>query len=119
MTTLPSWTDADWASDVAEPFRSDHEFWTSLAASADALISLVVAAVAAVVLALTGAHLWSVVPFAVPAALAARAAWISRSSSLRSQAAFADRDTWRDAERTAVAATFFRAVRRRRHVGLN
>jgi hypothetical protein len=114
MTTLPSWTNADWASNVAEPFRSDHDFWASLAASADALISFAAAAAVAVVLVLTGERDWSLVPFVVPAAMALRAALIAKSSSRRSRAAFEDRQAWRDAERTAVAATFLRALRRRR-----
>jgi hypothetical protein len=114
MTTLPSWTNADWASNVAEPFRSDRDFWASLAASADALLSLAAAAAVAIVLALTGERGWSFLPFIVPAVLAARAALIARASSRRSRAAFDDRRAWRDAERTAVATSFFGAVRRPR-----
>jgi hypothetical protein len=114
MTTLPAWAEADWTSKVAEPFRSDHGFWTSLAASADALVSLAAAIVVAVILVITGERAWSVLPFVVPAALAARAVVISRSSSRRSQAAFADRRAWRDAERMAVAASFGQVLLRRR-----
>jgi hypothetical protein len=114
MTTLPSWANAEWASTVAEPFRSDRDFWASLAASADALISLVAAGAVAVVLVLTGARAWSLIPFVVPGCLAARAALIARTSSRRSQEAFEDRRAWRDAERTAVAAAFFRTLGRRR-----
>jgi hypothetical protein len=114
MTTLPSWADADWASTVSEPFRSDRDFWASLAASADALISLAAAIAVSVVLALNGAEGWALLPFVVPAALAGRAALIGRASSRRSQAAFADRRAWRDAERTAVATGFFGALRRHR-----
>jgi hypothetical protein len=114
VSTLPAWTKADWASDVAEPFRSDREFWTSLAASADALISLAAAIAVCVVLVLTGERAWSFVPFIVPAALAVRAALVARSSSRRSQAAFEDRSAWKDAERTAVAAVFLRVLGRRR-----
>jgi hypothetical protein len=114
MTSPPSWTNADWATDVAEPFRSDHDFWASLAASADALISLVAAAAVAVVLVLTGQRLWSLLPFVVPAVLAIRAVLIARVSSRHSKEAFEDRREWRDAERTAVAATFRRALGRRR-----
>jgi hypothetical protein len=115
MTLLPAWTEADWTSRVDEPFRSDRQFWASLAASADAVISLVAAAAVAVVLALAGDRAWSVLPFVMPAGLAARAVWIGRSSSRRSRAAFPDRQSWRDAERTAVATSFFRALRRPRH----
>jgi hypothetical protein len=114
MTTLPSWTNADWASNVAEPFRSDRDFWASLAASADALISLAAAAAVAIVLVLTGERGWAFLPFIVPAVLAARAALIARASSRRSRAAFDDRRAWRDAERAAVATSFFGAVRRPR-----
>jgi hypothetical protein len=110
MTALPAWTDSDWAGRVAEPFRSDRDFWSSLAASADALLALVAAIAVSVVLALHGEQLWSVVPFAVPAGLAVRAAIVGRGSSRRSRRAFPDRRTWRDAERAAVAAVFVRVL---------
>jgi hypothetical protein len=114
MTTIPAWADANWTSRVSEPFRSDRAFWISLAASADALLSLAVAIAAAVVLVATGERGWSFVPFVVPAALAVRAAVLSHSSSRHSQQAFADRRAWRDAERSAVAASFGSVLRRRR-----
>jgi hypothetical protein len=114
MTSLPSWTNADWAADVAEPFRSDHDFWASLAASADALISLAAATAVAIVLVLTGERAWSLLPFVVPAVMAVRAVLIARVSSRHSKEAFEDRREWRDAERTAVAATFLRALGRPR-----
>jgi hypothetical protein len=114
MTTPPSWTDADWTARIAEPFRSDGEFWTSLAASADALVSLVAAIALAVVLVLAGDRDWSALPFLLPAGLAVRAVVIARSSSRRNRAAFADHESWRDAERGAVAAAFGRALRRSR-----
>jgi hypothetical protein len=114
MTTLPSWTHADWADGVAEPFRSDREFWSSLAASADALVTLAAAIAVAVVLALTGERAWSILPFAIPAVLTVRAAIIGRSSSRRSRASFDDPKEWRDAERTAVATAFLRVLGRRR-----
>lgn len=114
MTTLPSWTDADWASDVAEPFRSDREFWSGLAASADALVTLGAAIAISVVLALTGLRLWSLLPFAVPTVLAVRAAMISASSSRRSRASFDDPKAWRDAERNAVATVFTKVMSRPR-----
>jgi hypothetical protein len=106
MTTLPSWVEADWRTQIAEPFRSDEGFWVSLAASADALITLAMAVAAAVALVLAGDKGYSAVPFLVPAGLAMRAAVIGRSSSRRSRESFADHRTWRDAERGAVAATF-------------
>jgi hypothetical protein len=118
VTTLPSWTDADWASRVSEPFRSDRDFWSSIAASADAVISLLAAIAVAVVLALSGFRAWSALPFIVPAALAVRAAVVGRSSSRRSRTSFADRRAWRDAERDAVASAFGRALRRDRMSGL-
>lgn len=114
MTTLPSWTQAEWADSVAEPFRSDRDFWSSLAASADALVTLAAAIAVAVALVLTGERIWSFLPFAVPVALIVRAALIARASSRRNQQAFTDRKQWRDAEREAVAAVFFRVVGRRR-----
>jgi hypothetical protein len=64
-------------------------------------------------LVVTGERGWSFLPFLVPAALAARAALMGRSSSRRSQAAFEDRQAWRDAERSAVAASFGHVLRRR------
>jgi Flp pilus assembly protein TadB len=114
MTTLPSWAEADWANRVEEPFRSDAEFWSGLAASADAFITLVAAAAVAIALALTGHPGWAIVPFVVPAALIVRAAVIARTSSRRSQEAFDDHRTWRDAERAAVATSFGHVLRRRR-----
>lgn len=114
MRTLPSWTDSDWASDVAEPFRSDRDFWTSLAASADAVITLAAAAAVAVVLVLTSEAAWALLPFAVPLTMMIRAGLIGRASSRRSKQAFEDRRSWRDAERAAVAAVFFKVLRRRR-----
>jgi hypothetical protein len=117
MTTLPAWTQAEWANGVAEPFRSDRAFWSGLAASADALVTLAAAIAVAVVLVLTGERIWSALPFAVPAVLTVRAALINRASSRRSQAAFEDRKAWRDAERQAVASAFFRVLGRRRGTG--
>jgi hypothetical protein len=114
VTTLPSWTSADWTSDVAEPFRSDGDFWSGLAASADALVTLGAAIAISVVLALTGHRLWAVIPFVVPAGLAVRAALISAASSRRSREAFADSKEWRDAERNAVATAFAKVLSRPR-----
>jgi hypothetical protein len=112
VTTLPSWAKEDWASGIAEPFRSDQEFWSSLAASADALVSLAAAIAIAVILVLEGQRAWSIVPFVAPAGMAVRAALISRSSSRRNRDAFNDRRTWRDAERNAVATAFLKVLRR-------
>jgi hypothetical protein len=114
MTTLPAWTDAAWTNTVAEPFRSDAEFWTGLAASADALVSLAGAIAIAVVLVLIGERPWALLPFIAPTGLAVRAAVISRSSSQRNRATFADRKAWRNAERSAVATAFSRVLRRSR-----
>ena len=114
MTTLPAWTRAEWADSVAEPFRSDSAFWSRLAASADALVTLAAAIAVAVVLAVTGEPAWSALPFAVPAVFAVRAALVGRSSSRRSREAFENRRAWRDAEREAVASAFFRVLGRRR-----
>jgi len=113
VTTLPSWASEDWAGNVSEPFRSDNEFWSSLAASADALVSLAAAIAFAVILVVAGEGAWSFVPFIAPAGLTVRAAVISRSSSRRNRDAFADRRSWRDAERTAVAAVFLKVLRRK------
>lgn len=114
MTMLPSPSaTTDVASRVDEPFRSDRQFWAGLAASADAVVSLVAAIGVAAVLVLTGERGWAFLPFLVPAVLAARAAVISWSSSRRSQAAFEDRRAWREAERTAVATAFVPVLRRR------
>jgi hypothetical protein len=112
--TLPSWTDAEWTGRVEEPFRSDVDFWSSLAASADALITLAAAIAVAIVLMLNGDGVWALVPFVAPTLLAIRAAMIGRASSKRSQADFDDRRAWRDAERAAVATAFFRVLRRQR-----
>jgi hypothetical protein len=114
MTSLPAWTSAEVARNVAEPFRSDGDFWSSLAASADALISLAAGTAVAIVLALTGEVAWSPLAFVIPALLIVRAAFVGRSSSQRSRTAFPDRAAWRDAERAAVATAFFRVMWRRR-----
>jgi hypothetical protein len=109
---------------VAEPFRSDPEFWRSVCASADAVALLAVAVAGAVALRLTGAGTvvaW--LPFALPAIFLVRAA-VSRSRFHRGHEPLpAVLDTvqgelsWRDAERSAVAAVFGRAlVRSRRSV---
>jgi hypothetical protein len=93
---IASWANGEWASTIAEPFRSDHEFWASLAASADAVISLVAAVAIAVILRLIGAGPWALVPFVAPAGFIGRA--VKASWSQHRREAFADRDAWRDAE---------------------
>jgi hypothetical protein len=112
MATIPSWADEDWADAVAEPFRSDREFWSSLAASSDAVISLVAAVAVGVALRLIGGGPWALLPFVVPAVFVVRAA--RASSSRRRREAFADQAAWRDAERAAVAAAFMHVARRPR-----
>jgi acyl dehydratase len=110
---VPAWADAEWTHRIDEPFRSDGEFWAGLAASADALVALLLAAGAAIALALLGHALWALAPFVPPAALTVRASVISTRSSRRSQTAFADKRAWRDAERGAVASAFGGVLRRR------
>jgi hypothetical protein len=98
---------------VGEPFASDPAFWSSLAASADAAISLAVAVVAGVALALAGFGWWAVTPFVLTAGFVARAALISRRVSRANRMHFADRVAWRNAERRAVAGGFGIALRGR------
>jgi hypothetical protein len=114
MATMPYWTDAAWTARIDEPFRSDGEFWSGLAAITDALVSLAVAAIVAVVLTVAGTGAWALLPFAVPVVLFARAGRIASRSSRRSRAAFDDPKVWRDAERMAVATAFMRVLGRRR-----
>jgi hypothetical protein len=114
VTTPPGWAQADWAGDIAEPFRSSGQFWSGLAAATDAVVALAAAAAAGAVLAVAGAGAWASLPFLLPAVLLVRAAVISRSSSRSSRAAFSDRQAWRDAERSAVAGAFLRVLRRPR-----
>ena len=107
---------------VAEPFRSDPDFWRSVCASADALVLLVVALAGAAVLGLVGAGpvlMW--LPFALPMTFLVRAA-VSGSRFHRAQEPLPQtvdtargEQSWRDAERSAVAAVFGRALLRRRH----
>ena len=110
---------------VVEPFRSDPDFWRSVCASADAVVLLAFAVVATALLRVAGgdtAFVW--LPFAMPAVFLFRAA-VSSSRFHRGHEplpALVDTATgeqsWRDAERPAVAAVFGRAVvRSRRRVG--
>ncbi|HTW19698.1 MAG TPA: hypothetical protein VME70_05725 [Mycobacteriales bacterium] len=115
MSTHPWWADDAVAAKVQEPFRSDGEFWTSLAASADALLTLVAAAGVCAALAVSGVGGWALLPFVVPAAFTTRAWLVSRRSSRHSQAVFEDRRSWREAERSAVAAGFIRVLGHRHH----
>jgi hypothetical protein len=104
---------------VAEPFRSDPQFWRSVCASADAVVLLGIAVVGSALLALAGADLaW--LPLVLPALFLVRAA-VSSHRFHRGHAplpALVDtvrgEQSWRDAERSAVAAVFGRALMRRR-----
>jgi hypothetical protein len=106
---------------VAEPFRSDPEFWRSVCASADAVVLLGLAVAGSALLGLAGVRLaW--LPLVLPAIFLVRAA----VASYRFHRANAPLPTvvdtargelsWRDAERSAVAAVFGRALTRRRHL---
>jgi hypothetical protein len=115
MNTQQWWARDTFATRVEEPFRSDGEFWRSLAASADAFITVIAAAAVCTVLVITGAGLWASVAFVVPAGFVIRAVTVARASSRHSQAAFDDRRAWRDAERTAVASGFIPVLSHRHH----
>jgi hypothetical protein len=116
-------TSPELGSRVAEPFRSDPEFWRSVCASADAVMLLGAAVAGAAALLLTGAPavlVW--LPFALPVIFLVRAA-VSGSRFHRGhepRPAVVDtvqgERSWRDAERIAVAAVFGRALVRSRHV---
>jgi hypothetical protein len=112
--TTPVWIRTDWSDDVAEPFRSDTDFWASVAASADAVLALLLAATAAAALAVTVGGGWPLLPFVVPAALLVRAAVCGRASARNSREAFTAEAQWRAAERRAVAQVFGRMLLRRR-----
>jgi fatty acid desaturase len=113
--TSPTWTRTDdWSDDVPEPFRSDRNFWASVAASADAVLAILLAAAAAVALALTVGAAWTLLPFVVPAGLLVRAARCGRLSARSSREAFAGDEQWRVAERRAVAQVFAKVLLRRR-----
>jgi hypothetical protein len=98
-----------WTPAVAEPFRSDERFWSSVAASMDAFLALVVSVT---VFAVVGG--WSAAMFVAPAALLARAARHGRASSARTRPTFASKQDWRDAERQAVATAMRGALTRPR-----
>lgn len=108
---------------VAEPFRSDPEFWRSVCASADAVVLLGIALAGSALLRLAGVGAglaW--LPFALPAIFLVLAL-VSGSRFHRVHAplpALVDtvrgEQSWRAAERTAVAAVFGRALVRSRHL---
>lgn len=108
---------------VAEPFRSDPEFWRSVCASADAVVLLVGTVAGAALLRLAGAPTGLVMlPFTFPAIFLVRAA-VSSSRFHRGHMPLPTHvdtargeQSWRDAERTAVAAVFGRALVRSRHL---
>lgn len=111
LATVDTQDMSAFVSSVEEPFRSDPDFAASVAASADGLLGLLLAAALAGLFGAVGA-----VAFVLPAALLVRAGVSGRRSARRSRGAFADRRAWRDAERQAVAAVFGRAVVRRREI---
>jgi len=115
MTVSSWWETESLAERVEEPFRSDGDFWSSLAAGADAFLTLLAAGAVSVVLAVTGGGGWALVPFVVPAGFVVRSAMVARGSRGHRQAAFTDRRAWRDAERIAVAKAFAPVLRRPRH----
>jgi hypothetical protein len=115
MTVSSWWENESLTERVEEPFRSDRDFWSSLAAGADAFLTLLAAAAVSAVLAMTGAGGCALLPFVVPAGFVVRSALVARGSRRHRQAAFTDRRAWRDAERTAVAKAFAPVLRRPRH----
>jgi hypothetical protein len=98
-----------WKRDVREPFASDDDFWISVAASVDALLTLVLASVITL---LFGA--WGAIAFAVPIALLVRAGLTGNRSARRTRTMFATIDQWRHAERQAVASVMVGAAVRPR-----
>jgi hypothetical protein len=73
---------------------------------------LVALLVAAVITAFAGP--WGLLAFVAPAALLVRAGIAGRRSSRATRTQFANQKAWRNAEREAVAAVFFKALLRRR-----
>ena len=110
---------------VAEPFRSDPQFWRSVCASADAVVLLGLAVAASALLGLAGAGAgaglaW--LPLVLPVVFLVQSA-VASSRFHRGQAPLPARvdtvrgeQSWRDAERIAFAAVFGRALMRRRHL---
>ena len=95
--------------DAPEPFAGNADFWRSVAASVDALLTFVVAAVVTVLAGPLGA-----VAFAVPLVLLVRAAVTGRRSEGQTRPTFADRNAWRLAERQAVGRVLGKALVRKR-----
>jgi hypothetical protein len=98
-----------WTSDAPEPFAGNADFWRSVGASVDALVTFVLAAVVTLLAGPLGA-----IAFAVPLGLLLWAAVTGRRSEGQTQLTFADRDAWRLAERQAVGSVMFRAFVRKR-----
>jgi hypothetical protein len=112
--STPSWTER-----LDEPFRSDRWFSRSVAASADALVLTVLAAVAAVLLGLSDVSAVLVVlPFAAPLVLLAfsfaAARRFHRDAVVEGFAAEDAAVSWRIRERRAVASVFAPALLRNR-----
>lgn len=99
----------DWKRDVPEPFASDDDFWVSVAASVDALLTLVLATAVTLLV-----GIWGTLAFVVPAALLVRAGLAARRSERRTRAMFATVDQWRQAERRAVGSVMVGATVRPR-----
>jgi hypothetical protein len=112
--STPSWTER-----LDEPFRSDRAFSRSVAASADALLLIVVAAIAAVLLGWAHAPLGIIVlPFLAPLALMGWSLLAAREfhRDLADEAVSSEeaRVSWRVRERQAVASVFGPALIRNR-----
>jgi hypothetical protein len=114
-------TSPDLGDAVAEPFRTDPDFWRSVCASADAVVLLVLAVAVCVLCRLAGLGpvvAWA--PFVLPAVYLVRAAVSSSRFHHRHEPLPTHVDTvrgelsWRDAERMAVAAVFRHALVRGR-----
>ena len=97
------------STEVAEPFRSDDQFWRSVTASVFALVTLLAAAV---VTGVVGS--WGAFAFVVPVLLVGVAGRNAKASTAATRPMFMTRDQWRDAERQAVAAALARGGRRPR-----
>lgn len=98
-----------WKRDVQEPFASDGDFWISVAASVDALLTVLIATAITLLV-----GVWGAIAFAVPIGLLLRAGLTGSRSGRRTRAMFATIDQWRQAERQAVASVMVRAVVRPR-----
>lgn len=94
---------------MQEPFASDDDFWTSVAASVDALLTVLIATAITLLV-----GVWGAIAFAVTIGLLLRAGLTGSRSGRRTRAMFATIDQWRQAERQAVASVMVRAVVRPR-----